>query len=130
MCLMNLIVLSFPQIEDPYKVHAKSWRFCKFARNNPNLFSSDAAVNSSSKNKNHHPEIMIYLQSYLSILHIRQVTQPLHFTNNRNFWWPKAKKGDEENLSPTGLSFQIRVETTEDPDTAIKVIFVASQAHT
>jgi hypothetical protein len=86
---------NYLEIEDPYKKPRKTWRFCHF---------SDDADDASSSND----ESIIYIQSYLSILNLREVTGP-------------SKK--------SGLSFKLRLESVRDEDTELKVQQIEKQVN-
>lgn len=72
------------QILDPYKIPKAPWRFCHF----------------DSLSQQSLDGVFIYVQSFLGILHLRQVT------------------GQGQR---SGLKFKIQVELSEDRDTALKV---------
>ena len=74
------------QVEDPYKQPKGSWKFCNF--------------NSALSTYQGDEGIFLYVQSFLGILHLKQVTG---------------------NTSPTGLRFKVQAELSEDRDTALKV---------
>ena len=73
---------TFLEIEDPYKLPMKTWRFCKF---------SAAAAG---------PEAFTFIQSYLNILTLRQVT---------------GETGE-------GLLFKLTLRCVRDEDVALKVM--------
>ena len=74
------------QVEDPYKQPKGSWKFCNF--------------NSALSTYQGDEGIFLYVQSFLGILHLKQVTGK---------------------TSPTGLRFKVQAELSEDRDTALKV---------
>ncbi|XP_059098471.1 mucin-2-like [Tigriopus californicus] len=76
---------SYLEILDPYKIPKKAWRFCQF----------------DSLSQKSLDGVFIYVQSFLGIIHLRQVTG---------------------RSSRSGLKFKIQVELSEDRDTALKVI--------
>lgn len=71
---------TFLEIVDPYKVPRKTWRFCKFSPNGEEISST-------------------FIQSYLNILKVRQVT---------------GNHG-------SGLLFKLEIFSVRDEDTALKV---------
>lgn len=77
---------TFLEIDDPYKLPKKAWRFCRF--------SAAAAADG-------HPETLTFVQSYLNILKLRQVT---------------GEGGDD------GLLFKLRLQCVRDQDVALKVM--------
>lgn len=86
--LMTSSFLFYLQFEDPYLYPTKHWRYCEFLKQD---------VTSSS------PGQQIYLQSYLNLLNMRQVT---------------TSKG-------ANLKFSFNLQAVRDEDVQIKVIMTA-----
>ena len=76
---------TFLEIEDPYKLPMKAWRFCKFSQ------AAEARP----------PEALTFIQSYLNILKVSQVT---------------GESGDG------GLLFKLALQCVRDEDVGLKVM--------